>query len=341
MLYLTTGVPGAGKTLWTIVTVEARRKAENREVYYHGIKGLTLPWHELEDPKKWYECPPGSIIVIVEAQNTFPARGTGQPVPRHVAETATHRHNGQDIYLDTQHPLKLDSSLRKDIEQHRHLMRKFGSKWVTVHQFVGVRDNCDKSRKDSIPSQWRHPKEAFDWYKSAEVHTHKFSVPWKLWLVVLLPVVVGYAGYRVFSRADGVPSKPPQSPQGGRPQVYSSMPMGSSGTFARPRAFDAASYRPRIDGLPYTAPRYDGLTDPVRVPVIVGCWLSPSQGWCITQQGTRLTPPRAFIQSFIANGQFRDFEAGPPIGSAGGMGVAPGSSDRQGLMPATNVSDAR
>lgn len=344
MIHLTTGVPGAGKTLWTLVTVEARRKAENREVYYFGIKDLTLPWHQLEDAKKWYEAPPGSIIFIDEAQAHFPARGTGQPVPKHVAETATHRHHGYDIYLVTQHPLKLDSSLRKDIEEHRHLMRKFGSKWVTIHRWVGVRDNCDKTRKDSITTQWRHPKEAFGWYKSAEVHTHKFSLPWQMILIVFLPVAVGYAGYRVFNRvepaadakpAPGAPARPSGAP------YAAAAPGASSSANAKPRGFDYASYKPRVDGLPYSAPRYDALTDPVRVPVIVGCWLSDSDGWCITQQGTRLRPSRDFIRSFIAYGQFRDFESGPPLGHVAAMGASPVTSDRQGLMPANNVSDAR
>ena len=69
MLTLITGQPGNGKSLYTISFVEAKRQAESRPVFYYGIPELTLPWTQLEDPTKWYECPEKSIIVIDEVQN--------------------------------------------------------------------------------------------------------------------------------------------------------------------------------------------------------------------------------------------------------------------------------
>ncbi|MBX3657075.1 MAG: hypothetical protein KF740_01430 [Ramlibacter sp.] len=89
------------------------------------------------------------------------------------------------------------------------------------------------------------------------------------------------------------------------------------------------SLQPRIEGLPFTAPRYDELTAPVRVPVVVGCWMSETDGWCFTQQGTRLKLPRAFMASFIANGQFLDFDAGPPVGHDDSKGAKSRASERR------------
>jgi KaiC/GvpD/RAD55 family RecA-like ATPase len=67
MIYIHTGQPGAGKTLFTLDTVRKRAKRENRPVFYHGIE-LQKPelfegWQLLEDPKRWMDCPDGAIIV--------------------------------------------------------------------------------------------------------------------------------------------------------------------------------------------------------------------------------------------------------------------------------------
>lgn len=335
---LTTGVPGAGKTLLTIRDVEARRVAEGREVYYHNIRDLTLPWHKLEDPKKWHECPPGAIIVIDECQEVFPTRGAGQKVPDHVELFAKHRHQGFDIYLVTQHPAKLDKNIRTDVETHRHLMRKFGSHWCTMHTWAGVRENCEKSRKDSIATQVRYPKEVFDWYKSSEVHTHKFKLPLQLWLALLIPVFVVGAFWWVFYGPGKAAPSP--APSDGRKAVQAgttgrSEPSATrGGSTITPGAY-YASYKPRIDGLLHTAPRYDAITSPVRAPLVVGCWLSQSDGWCITQQGTRVMQPREFIQSFIANGQFVDFDPGPAVGSVNaGSGRTSSTESRKGPLSA-------
>jgi hypothetical protein len=314
LISITSGLPGAGKTLWTIAHVEALRLKDNRDVYYHGIKDLTLRWHKLEDPLKWYECPTGAIIVIDECQAHFPTRSSIQKVPEYVERFATHRHNGHDLFLITQHPGKLDSSLRKDTEVHRHLMRKFGATWSTVHQWQGVRESCDKTRKDSIATQWRFPKESYAWYKSSEVHTHKLRVPAKIWALLLIPCIVIGLGFYVFRDRAAAPA-----PQTGEVQAQP-RPASSSSKSSQPQAVQVLSAEqlvatqiPRIHGIPHTAPRYDELTKPVRVPVIVGCVRQGDRSWCFTQQGNKVYPPAEFVQSYLENGMFQDFERGPSL----------------------------
>lgn len=340
-VYLTTGTPGAGKSLWTIATVEARRLKEGREVYYYNIKGLKLQWHALtlDQVMRWWELPTGAIIVIDEAQDIFPKGSTVGKPAEHADRIAKHRHGGFDIYLVSQHPMKLDANVRKDVEEHRHLMRKFGSHWVTVHLWKGVRDNCDKSRKDSIATQWRYPKQVFDWYESSEVHTVKRSVPWQVAVAfTVLPLTIGGLTWYIFWGRDMVrgqqagtaakssvgPSAPSVQQGGSRP------PGGAKEGYKAPQSAQAyyASYKPRIEGLPHTAPRYDELSAPVRVPVVVGCWQTESgkDGWCITQQGNRMRLPAQVMASFIENGSFHDFDEGPQPGESGRGGASPSSA---------------
>lgn len=316
MISATTGLPGAGKTLWTIAHVEALRLKENRDVYYHGIKDLTLPWKPLEDPKKWFECPPGSIIVIDEAQNHFPLRGASQAAPDWVKRTATHRHDGHDIFLITQHPGKIDSAVRKDIEVHRHLMRKFGSNFATVHMWQGIRENCDKTRKDSVSSTWRYPKEAFTWYKSAEVHTHKLRVPPSVIVALLFFCVVGFAWYHFIDRlsSQAMGDKPAQESSQPGTAVAAAVTPRNPGQQAKPKtvAEYAQERVPRIHGLEHTAPVYDGLTQPKHVPLPAACVQWTGKGCkCFTQTGTPYRTTEDICRQIVRNGIFLDFEEPP------------------------------
>lgn len=338
MLYLTTGTPGAGKSLWTIWHVEQRRLKEGRAVYYYNIKGLVLDWNELtlDQVLRWWELPQGSIIVIDEAQDVFPKGSTAQKPPEHADRIAKHRHGGYDIYLVSQHPMKLDANVRKDVEEHRHLMRKFGTTWSTVHLWKGCRDNCDKTRKDSIATQWRYPREAYAWYKSAEVHTVRLAVPLKVWAMAIVPVLVAGLAWWVFwgREAARKPDQAKPAIQAGAKEASPARQAGPGATIAGYRAPQsaqayAAAYKPRIEDLPYSAPRYDELTAPTRVPVVVGCWVVGEDAWCVTQQGTKLKPTVAFARSFIERGQFLDFD---PDGRERDAGQAGG--DHQAKAPA-------
>lgn len=330
MITLTSGLPGAGKTLLTIADVEALRKKESREVYYHGIKELTLPWKPLQDPTKWYECPPGSIIVIDEAQYHFPMRGNGQTPPEHVARTATHRHNGHDIFLITQHPGKLDAAVRKDIEVHRHIMRKFGSRTVTVHQWQGVRENCDKTRKDSVSTTRRYPKEVFSWYKSAEVHTHKLNIPPKILLAVAFMAIVAVAWFIFLNRLEsgeafGGGKAAPKAPAPAGASPLASV-GGSSTQGSKPKtvAEYLAEQTPRVPGLEHTAPMYDGLTQPKVVPVPAACIQWTGKGCkCFTQQGTPYKTSEEICVQIVRNGIFLPFDASPSTAAASGAPATP------------------
>lgn len=347
-----TGAPGEGKSLRMLWEVEQRRVAENRDVYYSGVRDLLLPWTlfgaDSVDPKQphdtdaseWHKLPAGAIIVIDECQRLFRPRQLGGKVPESVAKLETHRHNGHDIYLVTQDPGLIDSNVRKLVGEHTHVMRKFGSQWTTLHTWKGIKENCAKSRKDSIEEQWRYPKEVFTWYKSAEVHTIKRKIPKKVIIFLCVPLVillgVALAVYKVGKFGDSVVAGPQTTVKAGSADS-SGLPISSRLKAPLDGAAYLAQFEPRIAGYPHTAHRFDDLTAPVRVPVPVGCVLySENDGvgsFCITQQGTRYTPPLDVVRHFVERGMFQDFDAGPSVIQPSSVANRGGSSNASKAAP--------
>lgn len=308
MIELITGAPGSGKSLFAIWTIENRRKKENRDVYYNGITGINLPWIEFDDPNKWYELPAGAIIIIDEAQRVFRPRHSSAAVPESVSKLETHRHNGHDIYMITQHPTLIETNVRRLAESHHHLMRKFGAAWATIHTWKGVKENCDKTRKDSITKEFKYPKEVYKWYTSAEIHTHKFKLPWKLWLILLLPLIalIGlfFANSSIKKVGNEKPSfaiPAPVASQVQHPQVLEKMRKQLQENFT------PESMAPRFPDLPFTAPRYDNITTATTAPVPAACVSSKSRCQCYTQQATPINVSESICRDFVAHGYFQDF----------------------------------
>lgn len=315
MIELITGLPGNGKTLFTISQVKAQAERENRAVYYHGIPELTLPWEKLDDPKNWAAVPPGAIVVIDEAQKTFRNRSLGSVPPEFVTQLETHRHLGIDLVLITQHPSLIDPAVRRLSGRHRHMVRVWGMEASTVHKWDSVKDNCDKSRADSEKTKWAFDKKVYSLYKSAEQHTMKRSIPGRVKLLMLLPVLLLACGWYVWQTVTKKPAVvPPKSVAG--TVAYDSQGVPLVAAPAVPKfdpVADARSYieqqTPRIAGLPQTAPKYDELTKPVRVPVPAACIQRGEGCKCYTQQGTPMDVQYNMCLGFARNGWFQEFDA--------------------------------
>ncbi|GLS13651.1 zonular occludens toxin domain-containing protein [Hydrogenophaga electricum] len=319
---LITGAPGNGKTLLLLWEVERRRQAEKRPVYYSGVKDLLLPWElfgndsadpsapHMTDPANWNTLPVGSIIVIDEAQRLFRNRAVGSKVPDYVAALETHRHKGYDIYLVTQAPALVDSNVRNLVETHKHLMRKFGSRWATIHEWKGVKANCITTRKDSIESQFRYPKEVYTWYKSAEVHTVKVRIPAKVIVLMLLPLGLLAAGWIAWQKLTYLHT--PASDRGKDPSAISPSQGTQQQQQARPMASAAPNWyegwAPRVPGLPHTAPRYDEVTKPSTAPYPAACLTFGNDCRCYTQQATRMDVDDGLCRDIAANGYFVDWQ---------------------------------
>ncbi|NJA90235.1 Zonular occludens toxin [Rhodocyclus tenuis] len=313
MITLITGQPGAGKTLRLLYIVKALAEKENRPVYVSGIPELSLPWIELDKPEEWYNCPVGSIIVIDECQRIFRPRGNGSVVPRAVSEMETHRHHGIDIFLTTQHPMLLDSNVRRLVGRHIHVMRAFGAGAANIHEWNEVRENCDKSRLGSQCVFWKYPKEVFSYYKSAELHTHRFRPPLRILLLIVAPVLLGVAvwsflaWYQSYEDKGKAPVAAPVSVSATAPSSVPS-PLKGSEPPRLSRESWLADYTPRLDGLPHTAPAYDRVTLPVDAPYPVGC-ARVSSCVCYTAQGTQIPMAQESCEAILKTGFFRSWSS--------------------------------
>ncbi|MFL9611424.1 zonular occludens toxin domain-containing protein [Methylobacillus sp. Pita2] len=313
MITLITGLPGSGKSLFTLKTVKELADKEMRPVFYHGIPELTLDWQRMEKGEDWTECPQGAIIVIDECQTTFRPRANGAAVPKYVSQLEVHRHSGHDLFLITQHPMLLDGNVRRLVGRHFHVVRFYGFQKSTIHEFQSVRENV-KSLKGSIEKHFVYPKEVFGWYKSADLHTVKKRIPARLVLVVLMPILFIFVAWYAIKTINGFtdhhtpenleqqtekvtnPAAQPYAPA--RPQYVKEEP-----TWLEAR-------QERVPGLPYTAPVYDKLTEPITVPVPAACVDFRGQCKCYSQQGTPVATPEYLCKQIIQGGMFVDFNPG-------------------------------
>lgn len=330
MIELITGLPGNGKTLFTIGEVKSWAERENRPVFYNGIPELTLNWEKLEDPTKWMEVPPRSIVVIDEAQKIFRNRSISSSPPKHVTDLETHRHLGIDLVLITQHPSLIDPAIRRLANRHRHMIRIYGMEASTVHKWDSVKDNCDKpaGRRDSEKKKWAFDKSLYGLYKSAEVHTMKRQIPLRVKLMLLVPVLLigcGYLGYKsIKAVSPGRDEKPAPAGAGAAPGMqYTANDTNMNANTAPARHVDPVEdlnvyvwrETPRVAGLPETKPKYDQLTVPVRVPVPSCIQIGDARNGktprckCYTQQGTRMPDVDYNMCIELANnGRFLDFD---------------------------------
>lgn len=214
MITLKTGVPGASKTLSAVHELavllgkQIKGKEETRPIFVHGVKDLSLPHFDLPDGSKWTDCPDGAIVIIDEAQGTFPPRSSTSKAPPHVEALNTHRHRGIDLIVITQHPKLIDQSIRRLVGKHQHYRRLYGGKTSICYEW----DHCEDSLtsiRTAAKSVFRQPRDAYKYYKSAEVHTkQRFRVPPFLMLFPLAAIgLVFYGGPTLARILSGKPSE--------------------------------------------------------------------------------------------------------------------------------------
>lgn len=308
---MVTGLPGHGKTLYSLSRWKPEAEKEGRPVFHNNIPGLNIPGWQVWDVQKWEELPAGAILVVDEAQFAFPVTGRGQ-TPQWVQNLATHRHKGVDLVVITQDPMLVDPFVRRLVDRHFHVVRKFGTKWATIHEFAnGVRDNVSKNRKDSIRHEWRYQKEVYSWYKSSELHTVKRRIPMRVWLGVgMIPLFLVFAGIAYYrlkpenaARLISGNSDQVETKQGTSLPGQSGVPPGRRDQALSPLEY-AAAYQPRVSGLAHTAPVYDEVTKPVQAPYPAACVSMRSVCRCYTQQGTRLDTGDEICKQIVAGGFF-------------------------------------
>lgn len=339
MLYLVTGANGSGKTLNTLKWVRDMSVKESRPVAYNGRFEMIsdFGWKKI-DAKDWQNEPDGTIFLFDECHNDFPVRGTSAAVPPHVAALGEHRRRGFDFFLITQHPQNLDMFIRRLIGPpgwHRHLKRSFGVDLVSVLEWASVNGTCEKpgSGKSGTVTMVPFPKDVYTWYNSASLHTGKQAIPFKVWmlgaLIVLVPLLIWYGMSTMYGRGAKL-SQPPAPGQPGAP--------GMVAVVAKPRDVVGdylAAHTPRLAGLPHTAPAYDTVTAPTQAPYPAGCIVMRGKCSCYTTQGTVLPVGPELCTGIVKTGYFLDFN---PNGGGGAGGKQDKSQDGREAAPAVSVA---
>lgn len=322
MLYITTGANGAGKTLFTLKDVRERQLKENRPVYHNGrfrLKREDFGWKQI-DFKDWQTVPDGAIFLIDECHNDMPLRKGASEPPEHIRMLAEHRVRGFDFYLITQHPANIDIFVRRLVGSpgwHRHLKNVMGSPLVSHLTWSHVNNDCEKpnSGANGEVSMHARPKEVFDWYESATLHTGKPKIPYQVYVlgaaVIAVPVLL-YFAYSAFAKTTaGVAlngsantAKTEQS------SIFSpSVAHHTPAQESRPKtqAEYLADYNPRLPGLPHTAPRYDKLMEAKTAPTPSACIATSERCKCYTSQATVLDVSDFLCRDIVKKGYFSDW----------------------------------
>jgi zona occludens toxin len=320
-----TGLPRAGKTLWTLDTVKRLAEKEKRQVYTCNIPEVTLDgWKEIEHPDLWLTLPVGSIVIIDELQDFWQKMPPGQKVPLPILELSKHGKRGIDFYIITQEPDLVHSTPRSLCQHHFYVVRAFGMHKGMVHKFERMQLHPEKVKKNSEKIPWSYPKQAFGrvdketgvvivkpWYKSAEVHTVKRQIPKKVFAIPLLLVFTGlvlWGGLHAFNNVIQKASK-----GGSSAAKLSAGAIPSPAAPADPRPVMTAdeyvaSFNPRINGFEHTSPRYDQVTQPTQAPYPAACVKMGDKCRCYTQQATVLPTPEDICVQIVKNGYFMDWQ---------------------------------
>ena len=306
MLTIITGLPGHGKTLLTLSMVPEEYK--DRDIYYHGIEELMLPWIYLNDPTKWHELPAGAVIVIDEAQQYFPLRQPRNEVPIHCSKFETHRHKGHDVILITQDAKLIDHHVRRLCGRHHHVARaRTGHQMSIIWSAGQVFDPKNYHEKQACEKKpFKYPKDIYSLYKSAEVHTVKTHYPLRLILFPILFLVIASILYY------GVPFLATMGRGHEQPLADNFIQEKPSEKIKYQQVqYDSTTdiqeylYKltPRIDNLPHTAPIYDEAYKVKTFPK-PNCISSKSKCICYSQQATKLVIEKSVCEHYIENGYF-------------------------------------
>lgn len=310
MIYLITGVPGSGKTLYAVSTLVKKLAAEKikrkdgteikRRVVIDGIPDLLIPHEQMapmvEDEKgnftsdgdsllNWYDwCQAGDVIVCDEVQRFWRPRGLGTKPPEMIKRLETHRHKGVDFVIITQNPMLIDQNVRRLVGRHQHVRRLFGMARALIYDWDGCSVDVHRT-KTASSSLWSYPKSAFKLYKSSELHTkQKQKIP--IWLLVPVLAMIGavIVGPKAFGTMAGAMSGRGVSSVHDKPAETAKQAEPTHEAQRAVAVLPAASAASAPSG---TAEQVVSGKDAPAVPVLAGCVVFHGDCSCRDQFGGR------------------------------------------------------
>lgn len=337
-IVLITGTPGAGKTahmVHMLVNDPMFKDADGKlRKIFTNIKELNIPdmltidvssiaseQAESTDEKlsfhdiyKWIKQPEnyGSVVIVDEAQDVWPARSNGSQVPPNVAWLNTHRHLGVDIFVLTQNPKNIDVNLRGLVNKHLHVAQnKLGIR--TLLEWKYCANNPLTQAKDAFAKLHRIDKKVLDYYKSAEVHTeNKTKVTKWVFVLPIVLLIMPIALYFSYSLLKNMASKDkvveaaaasaPAATDGDMGQQ-----LGTNSNMSQPQNTLGAKpedFVPRMAERPETKPLYDGQRQVQAMEWPVGCIINTQKVCtCYSEQGTKIKEiNQQLCKSYVADG---------------------------------------
>ena len=297
MLTLITGVPGSGKTLYTVANLlppmlnasvdvldDDGNKTTHKRAIYTNVKNLQLD-HDLIDADSlntWHTwAKPGAFIVFDEVQKVWPQMAVGSKVPEYIAALETHRHMGVDMVLLTQGPHLVHRNLLALVGRHLHVRRVGNMNLAIVYEW----DHCSRSLlyKNAVAKKaWRFDKSAFKLYRSADAHTKQpRSVPAVIWGIAAACAALAYLTptfyTRFTDRAFNAQASTLKVPAGVQQPAVPRLPSTDTNVAAHPQAAPAAA--------PASA-----VSPPLEQPqqALSGCISTPKRCDCYAPSGYRV-----------------------------------------------------
>lgn len=319
-IVLITGKPGAGKTAHMVhlmLTDPIFKDAEgNPRKVFSNIKELQLPHIQVSsilseqsasteeklsfhDCYQWIKQPEnlGSILIIDEVQDVYPARSNGSKVPENVSWLNTHRHLGVDIFILTQDPKDIDSRVRNLVGKHYHIAKnKLGMR--TLLEWKYCANNPLTQSKDALAKIHKIDEKVKDLYKSAEIHTQNENKRSKwvfiLPIAVLMIPIMFFISYNLLKNmgksteeeaqtAASAPASLEQAAENTTAQLNNSAQVENT-LGAKPEDFI-----PRLAERPETKPLYDSQRQVQTMEWPIGCIINvKNKCHCFTDQGTKI-----------------------------------------------------
>lgn len=341
MITLITGGPGLGKSA---LAVSMLLKEYKDRPIFSNINGLTLDHSPLPKLDEWtrevenaqgtfehhFTFPSGSIVVIDECQQFFRPRAAGSKVPPYISAFETHRHRGIDFILITQGSRLIDSNLRSLVKGGKHIFLKSSYVGRFRYEKSEVINEDDKSSY-GLASKRKYvlPKDAFNLYKSAELHTKppRSKLPLAAYLVIGAVLIGSVLAYRSYDRIHGfvagqdTPARSHTTGSGAERPA-----SGVKSTLAHSMPITEA-LTPTDPHNPLSAPLYAPVAPRPVPPEVQGCIASARKCTCYSQQQTPIWVPDEQCRGRAA-GEYYD-----PYRSVGSSGERAAPDTRTGGEP--------
>ncbi|MFM0649786.1 zonular occludens toxin domain-containing protein [Paraburkholderia bryophila] len=201
MITLITGVPGSGKTLYTVWLAEKLARS-GRRVLVDGIRDLAIDHVQVDEAwvRNWHHNVQANDVVIVdEVQRYWPPMSVSTKPTEDIEKLHVHRHLGVDFIVITQHPNRMNKVIRDLVGRHVHVRRMLGLQRAMLYEWDSAR-NPQGNLKEAVKTWWKYPTNVFALYTSAELHTKpKAVIPKALFVIPVALIVFGllaWKGYR-------------------------------------------------------------------------------------------------------------------------------------------------